>query len=117
MAVYKLSAWGQPVGIGATGAFHAQVSAICKKDGPQGQHYVANELVAAELGRILGLPVPPGFVIMDSAAAWFSSLNFNITGVALPPIIAANFAATFPNETAALLAFDILIGNLDRHAN
>jgi hypothetical protein len=116
MGVYHVSAWGQPVGQGATQAVHSQVSAICKKNGPQTPYWVTNELTAVELGRILRLPIPPGFVILDAnQTAYFASLNFNLTGVALPPVIPANFIASFQNEIGAILVFDIFIANLDRH--
>jgi hypothetical protein len=116
MGVYHVSAWGQPVGIGATQAVHAQVSAICKKNGAQTPYWVANELVAVELGRILRLPIPPGFIILDTnQTAYYASLNFNLTGVALPPIIPANFITSFHGEIGAILVFDIFIANLDRH--
>jgi hypothetical protein len=115
MGVYRITGWGQPVGIGATGAVYAQVSAVCKKNG-QCPYYVPNELVSAELGRILRLPVPPGFIVLDTTqGAYYASLDFNLTGVALPPVIAANFIATFRHELAAIVVFDIFIANPDRH--
>jgi hypothetical protein len=102
--------------MGATGAVFAQVSAICKKNGAQNPYYVANELVAAELGRILRLPVPPGFIVLDaSQVAYYASLDFNLTGVSLPPIIPGTFTTTFLNELGAILVFDIFIANSDRH--
>jgi hypothetical protein len=116
MAVYRVTSWGQPIGIGATGAIYAHVSAICKKNGPQNPYYVANELVAAELGRLLRLPVPPGFMVLDSnQTPYYASLDFNLTGVALPPVIAGNFIPTFKGSLGAILTFDILIANPDRH--
>jgi hypothetical protein len=62
------------------------------------------------------LPVPPGFIILDaSQTAYYGSLNFNLTGVALPPIIPANFIASFQDQIGAILVFDIFIANSDRH--
>ena len=114
--VYRITGWGQPLGIGATGAVYAQVSAICKKNG-QCPYYVPNELVAAEIGRILRLPVPPGFIVLDAnQTAHYASLDFNLTGVALPPIIPGNFIASFQPDLASIVVFDILIANPDRHA-
>src|SRR5216684_1697475 len=116
MGVYRITGWGQPVGMGATGAIFAQVSAICKKNGAQNPYYVANELVAAELGRILRLPVPPGFIVLDAnQVAHYASLDFNLTGVSLPPIIPGNFTTTFLSELGAIIVFDIFIANTDRH--
>jgi hypothetical protein len=116
MGVYRVTGWGQPVGIGATGAIYAHVSALCKTNGPQSPYFVANELIASELGRVLRLPVPPGFVVVDaSQVPYFASLDFNLTGVALPPIIPANFINTFLAELGRILVFDIFIANPDRH--
>lgn len=115
VAVYRSTGWGQPVGIGATGPVFAQVSAICKKNGAS-PYFVANELVASELGRILRLPVPPGFIVLDSnQTAHYASLDFNLTGVALPPIIPGDFIARFQPDLALIVVFDIFIANSDRH--
>jgi hypothetical protein len=116
MAFFRVTHWGPAVGIGATGATYAHVSAICKRNGPQNPYFVANELVAAEMGRILRLPVPPGFIVQDTnQVPYYSSLDFNLTGVALPPIIPANFIATFQADLAEIVVFDIFIANPDRH--
>jgi hypothetical protein len=43
-------------------------------------------------------------------------LDFNLTGLALPPIIPGQFYSTFPRQSAAIVAFDVYIANPDRHA-
>ncbi len=45
----------------------------------------------------------------------FASLDFNLTGVALPPVDPFQCAGTFPDLSAGLLLFDILVANCDRH--
>src|ERR1035437_7874579 len=89
MDIYRVTSWGKAVGIGVTGASFIEVSAICKTNVlPDHPYYIANELIAAELERILKLPVPPGFIVEDtSRTPYFASLGFNLTGVALPPIL------------------------------
>jgi hypothetical protein len=46
---------------------------------------------------------------------WFASLNFNLSGSALPPVDPGTVVAELPFESAGLLLFDILIANIDRH--
>jgi hypothetical protein len=118
MEIYRVTTWGNPVNIGVTGAAFADVSAVCKTNNlPEDPYFVVNELIAAELGRILRLPVPPGFVITDaSQTPYFASLDFNLTGVSLPPIVPDQFEAAFQADIGAILVFDIFICNSDRHA-
>lgn len=117
MSVFKVTHWGPSVGVGATGATYAHVSAVCKRSRPQNPYFVANELVSAEIGRVLRLPVPPGFIVQDAdQVPYYASLDFNLTGVALPPIIPADFIRTFAPDLSAIVVFDILIANPDRHA-
>ena len=108
--------WGTPVGVGASQSIHIHLAAIAKGNLPQAQFCVANEIVAAEIGRRLRLPIPPCCVVVDAnGKPNFCSLNFNLTGNSLPPIIPVNFAATFPDALADILVFDSYICNTDRH--
>jgi hypothetical protein len=92
------------------------VPVVCKRNGDS-PYVVANELVAAEIGRILRLPVPPGFVVRDAAQTpHFASLNFNPAGVPLLPIIPEVFINTFRPQLASIVVFDMFIANTDRHA-
>jgi hypothetical protein len=105
------------VGIGVSNSSYLHLEAIGKTSGPGNPYCVVNEIVAAEIGRRLRLPVPPCCVVMDpQSRAFFASLNFNLTGNALPPIIPANFTGVFGDTVADILAFDIYICNSDRHA-
>jgi hypothetical protein len=118
MEIYRVTAWGTSVNIGVTGAAFVDVSAICKTNSlPQDPYIVVNELIAAEMGRVLRLPVPPGFVVTDgNQTPHFASLDFNLTGVSLPPIVPDQFEAAFQAYIGAILVFDIFICNSDRHA-
>jgi hypothetical protein len=79
---------------------------------------VPNELICAEIGRFLCLPVSPEGIIHAPNVTpedWFASLDFNLTGTALPPVDTAACVASLPDPSAGLLLFDILIANCDRH--
>ena len=114
---YKVVNWGLPVGIGVSNSSYLHLEAVGKAGAPGLPYCVANELVAAEVGRRVRLPVPPCCVVVDGTGkAFFASLSFNLTGNALPPIIPADFAAAFGDTVADILVFDIFICNSDRHA-
>jgi hypothetical protein len=86
------------------------------KTNDQHQYIVTNEYVAGEIGRFLGLPVPPSYVVTtDAGKPVFISMNFNPRGADLPPIIPSMLVQLFPEEAAGILMFDAFIGNLDRH--
>jgi hypothetical protein len=115
--IYRVTSWGKAVGLGATGAQYVNVSAVGKTNSANAPYVVANELVCSQLGHILKLPVPPGFVIVnESGQPHFASLDFNLTGDTLPPIIPDRFVAAFREQIGSILAFDIFIANDDRHA-
>jgi hypothetical protein len=117
MDIYRVTTCGTPVGIGVSGSTYLHLSAIGKSDSATERYCVANEMIAAEVGRRLRLPVPPFCVVQDGVGqAFFASLDFNLTGLSLPPVIPPTFAAQFPQAVADLLVFDIYIGNSDRHA-
>jgi hypothetical protein len=114
---YKVVNWGLPVGIGVSNSSYLHLEAVGKASTTALPYCVANEIVAAEVGRRVRLPIPPCCVVVDGTGkAFFASLSFNLTGNALPPIIPANFAAAFGNAVADILVFDIFICNSDRHA-
>lgn len=116
MDIYKVQSWGPAVGIGVTQSKHLHLAAIGKTNNPQSPYYVVNELVAAEIGRRLRLPVPPNCVVQnDEGIPFFASLNFNLTGDSLPPIIPERFRDTFKECCADVIVFDAYICNGDRH--
>lgn len=116
MDPYKVVTWGAPVGIGVSGSLHLHLSAIGKTDTADGPFCVCNEVIAAEIAHRLRLPVPPFCVVEDNTnQPFFASLDFNLTGLSLPPIFPQDFASNFPNAVADLLVFDTYICNSDRH--
>jgi len=109
--------WGKAVGIGVSSSSYLHLEAIGKASAAGNPYCVVNEIVAAEIGRRVRLPVPPCCVVTDgSGKAFFASLSFNLTGNTLPPIIPAAFAAAFGDAIADILVFDAYICNSDRHS-
>jgi len=97
---------------------HLGIAAVGKPNGAANPFIIPNESIAAEIGRYLRLPIPPWGIVLDgSSVPHFASLNFNLTGQTLPPIIPAQFCNVFPGQVGNLLVFDAYIANSDRHAN
>jgi hypothetical protein len=116
MNIYQVVSWGQSVGIGVSGTRHLHLAGYGKRAEAQQPYLLVNELIAAEMGHFLRIPVPPACIVADSDGRhYFASLSFALTGAALPPIIPDNFYGTFPSGSADLLVFDIFIANYDRH--
>lgn len=103
-------------GTGVTDSFYVQLSAIAKTNDVF-SYCIANEFVSAEMGRLLGLPIPPAALVQppDSKDVWFSSLNFNLNGVSLPPADNAALAQQQSWIATGILVFDSLVINSDRH--
>jgi hypothetical protein len=75
---------------------------------------VANELICASFGRVLLLPIPPGFII-DHNGPCYVSLNFNLAGQDLPPADAVALLAQHPRLCTGIILFDVWMLNSDRH--
>lgn len=115
---YRILAFGQQLGIGVAGSQYASVSAVAKYNSPDAPYCIPNELICSEIARFLCLPVPPGGIIHAPDANptdWFASLDFNLTGNALPPINSLRCAMQLPDLSTGVLLFDILVANCDRH--
>jgi hypothetical protein len=93
------------------------IHAVAKRNGPKVPYCVANEVLCGEIGRFLGLPVPPSGVVYPPKGndLFFASLDFNLTGNTLPPLNTTKCAQMLPELSAGVLLFDILIANSDRH--
>jgi hypothetical protein len=116
MDIYKVVSWGPAVGIGVTGSTHLHLAAVGKANDAANPYYIVNEIISAEIGRRVRLPVPPSCAVEDEdGEAFFASLNFNLTGDTLPPVIPPLFAAAFGDQCADVVVFDIFICNSDRH--
>ena len=115
IARYKLVSRQERVGTGVMSADYVNVSGVAKSATPDHPYAVANELLCGQLGRGLGLPIPPGFVIDDGGQPWHVSLNFNLAGQQLPPADCAAVAQRQPRVAAGIVVFDSWIVNGDRH--
>ncbi len=105
---------------GVTSASFCTLNAILKFDCDESPHCVYNEYVATRLSQTLHLPVADGVLTSTGDGPAFASLEIASPGLSLPNMLETQRGKTanlYPNETAALVAFDILIGNNDRGRN
>jgi hypothetical protein len=116
-ARFRIVYLGQPIGAGVSEGVIVSVHAVAKKNGPKSPYCVANEVVCGEIGRFLGLPIPPAGVVYSPKGndLFFASLDFNLTGNTLPPLNATKCVQVLPDISTGVLLFDILIANSDRH--
>jgi hypothetical protein len=113
---YRIVYFGPSLGSGVSDGHLVSVDAVAKTNGPSAPYCVANELICAELGRLVALPVPPGGVVYaPDGKLFYASLNFNLTGNTLPPVNTTRCVKELPELSTGLLLFDILIANSDRH--
>lgn len=116
--LFSLLTIGSRVGVGgALESRHASLKAIAKNNEVL-KYCISNEFICAELGRFIGLPIPPcGIVYAQGYAVkhWFASLNFNLTADDLPPIDPEQCTGDLPDLSTGLILFDIWIANPDRH--
>ncbi len=84
------------------------------EDRPYG---VPNEVICAELGRFLGLPLPPYGITTSNVfnGTIFSTLNINHDGRDFGPVDAAACCEKLPRVCAGTLMFDVFVANCDRH--
>jgi len=105
---------------GVTVASLCTLNAILKFDCVESPYCVYNEYVATRLAQTFHLPVADGVLTSTGDGPAFASLEIASPGLSLPDILKSQrgkAADLYPNETAALVAFDILIGNNDRGRN
>jgi|SRR5215471_13835115 len=114
---YRIVYFGPPIGSGVGESHFVTVHAVAKTNTSGAPYCVANEVVCGELGRFVGLPVPPGGVVYSPKGLqlFYASLSFNLADNALPPVNTTECVRLLPQLSAGLLLFDILIANADRH--
>lgn len=118
---YKIWAWGDLIEAG--GVFptrHVGVHGIAKPDLPDHPCALANELICAELGRALRLPIPPGFIVQreqtnEPPEPHFVSLKFLYAGENLPPADVDAIVEKHGHLAAGIVLFDNWVCNADRH--
>ena len=114
---YRIAKIGAPVGAGVSGSYYVDLSSIAKENTANAPYCIPNEFICGEIGRILGLPVPPVSLISSTATGttMFASLNFNFEAH-LPPLVdPRDCVAILPELSSGLIVFDAYIGNQDRH--
>jgi hypothetical protein len=112
---YKIWAWGNQITGSATAPWHVGVNGVAKKADAGLPFLVANELICARLARLLGLPIPPSFVVEKDGEPYHVSLNFHLAGEALPPVDPVALVAEHPELACGVVLFDAWIVNMDRH--
>jgi hypothetical protein len=116
-AQYRIVSVTGPVGAGVSGSVWVHMNAVGKGNSPSVPYSVPNEFICSNIGRLLGLPIPPCGMAQhpDSKDPLFVSLDFNLTGSALPPVDPAECVTKCLDISTGLLLFDCWIGNSDRH--
>jgi hypothetical protein len=92
---------------------------VLKFDGQESPHGVYNEFVALKLAQACNIPVADG-CLTDGHGYGYASFELGAPDLSLPPVTACRrdrVAERYPNEAAALVAFDMWIGNWDRGEN
>ena len=114
---YRATLLGIPLGAGVSEVQVVSIPALAKKNGLNAPYCVANEVVCGEIGRFLGLPIPPAGVVYPSKGndLFYASLDFNLTGNTLPPVNVTKCVQLLPEMSTGVLLYDILIANSDRH--
>lgn len=112
---YRIWQWGGPVKRGALGSYYVATAGVAKKATDDHPHAVSNELICGALARMLLLPVPPGFIVERDGTPYHVSLDFNLTGHALPPANPRRLVTEHPGLACGILLFDSWILNHDRH--
>lgn len=119
-ASYKISRIRRRTKIGTTAASFCTLSAVLKFDSDESPYCVYNEHVATKLAQTLHLPAADGVLTSTGDGPTYASLEVSTPGLPLPDLLksqCSKAAAIYSNEVAALVAFDILIGNNDRGEN
>lgn len=117
---YKIHRIRRRTKIGSTAASYCTLSAVLKFDSDESPYCVYNEHVATKLAQTLHIPAADGVLTSTGDGPTYASLEVSTSGLFLPDLLqsqCSKAAAIYPNEVAALVAFDILIGNKDRFEN
>lgn len=118
--IYAIRKIGRRKNKGSTLASVCTINAILKFDGPESPHCVYSEFVALKLAQTFHIPVADGVVVSTGAGQAYASLEVTSPGIDLPDLLRSQFkraASLYPDKAAALVAFDLWIGNRDREEN
>lgn len=114
---FRVGFLGPALDVGAGDNHLVSIHAVAKKNCASAPYCVANEVLCGEIGRFIGLPIPPAGVVHSPKGneLLFASLDFNLTGNTLPPTNTTKCVEALPETSTGVLLFDILIANADRH--
>jgi hypothetical protein len=114
---YRITLIGVPLGSGVTDSQIVSIPGVAKKNCASTPYCVANETICGEIGRFIGLPVPPAGIVYPPKGndLFYASLDFNLVGVNLPPVNVTLCAELLPDLSTGVVVFDVLIANSDRH--
>jgi hypothetical protein len=104
---------------GASGSRLFYVLTIGKRNTPEYPYCIANEKIASELGRVIGLRIPE-VLLYPLADEWYGFSHFirqTESGESIPEGTAADIADFFsmnPEELHGMLCFDLFVCNNDR---
>lgn len=115
---YKVWSWGPERQDGQEDCikFNAGITVVAKRH-RWDAYEVFNELVAMNLGRYLGLPIPVGFVVEKDGEAFYCSGDISFAGGEFPPANLQHLAINQPRLACGITLFDSWICNADRHAD
>ncbi|WP_291317344.1 hypothetical protein [Desulfuromonas sp.] len=105
---------------GITAPANCRLNAILKRDGLESPDCVYIEKVAVRLAQTFHVPVADGVLTEAEWELAFASLEVAAPRIPLPDLLKSQFKKTaekYPDQVAALLVFDLLIGNRDRASN
>lgn len=117
---YKIHQIIRRLSTGATKPYVCSVKAVLKADCDEAPLAVYNELVAVRLAQTLHIPIASGLITDRAGSDAFASMYVGRSDEQLPALRDYQLKAVafrYPDEIAALVAFDIFIGNTDRRGN
>lgn len=113
--MYHILALGDEL-VGSTEPRECWIGGVAKRYDGSAKH-VVNELICNRIGLSLGLPIPPGEIAVDeNDDIHYVSLFFGLVGETPPPADLEVVAQQYPELACGIVAFDVLVGNDDRHA-
>lgn len=119
-ANYKIRSIRKKSFPGVTSPVSCSLDAILKFDSTESPYCVYSELVALRLAQTFHIPVASGVLTMTGSGEAYASIELGSPGLRLPDLLPpqyVNAASHYAEEAAALVVFDIFIGNWDRGSN
>lgn len=119
-AIYKIRYIRKKSLPGVTAPVACSLDAILKFDSTESPYCVYSELTALRLAQTFHIPVASGVLTTTGSGEAYASIELYSPGLRLPDLLPpqfANAASHYSEAAAALVAFDIFIGNWDRGSN